>query len=190
MVRNPKINYFTFQGKPFQPSIIDKDEALNKRYLLKIEFPDNPAGVDWLVILKNPSKAGLTNVLESDMTINAVCSYFARQRQKVRQVTITNLFPLYLTDSTMLRDHKDVLVDNRNINIIKQEISMSAKIVLAWGASPRGCQKEFQQMKEVVFNILDKKLWYQMKRRTAKLNLNRPLHGQVWRKDCNLVLIK
>lgn len=185
-----KQNHFTFRGKDFQPTCIVKVAKINKRYKLTVTSTKVTSGTEWLVILKNPSKAGRTNKFESDMTVNTVCTHFFSHKKSVKKVTIVNLFPLYLTDASKLRDHRPKLLDKRNYHILETEIRNASNIVLAWGASPAGCQAEFKDKKEFVQNLLKGKTFYQMKRKGKELNRERPLHGQVWRKDCELVLIK
>ncbi len=181
---------YSFHGKNYYPVLgeLIQDLKNNKRFLLKLEFKNNNSndGIKWLVIMKNPSRAGLSNPMESDKTINTIAEYFSRKllELNVKELIIVNLFPIYLTDSSKLQDcSSSDLIDFKNIKVIKEQILLSDKIVFAWGTHPSGCKNEFEQMKRKVFKLAHNKKCYQMLKDGKEANVNRPLHGQVWGYD-------
>lgn len=180
---------YTFIGKNFGPVVNKtvKNEKENKRYKLEISQnrEEDFKGERCLVILKNPSKAGLICECESDKTVNTVCQYLYDRTDIINAntVVVMNLFPVYQTDSKKLHDLKrESLVDTENKNYLKEEIKKADKIIVAWGAHPVKCKPLFDEMKAFVSPLIKDKLCFQMKHPSPnrKPNPNRPLHGQVW----------
>lgn len=179
---------YTFIGKSFSPieNGIIKNEDENKRYKLEISLNRHKdfKGERCLVILKNPSKAGLTDINESDKTVNTVCQYLFVRTDVINAntVIIMNLFPVYETDSKKLHDDfiREYLVDNENKNYLKEEIEKADKIIVAWGTHPAKCLDPFDEMKRFVIPLLQNKTCYQMKHPKFQINPNKPMHGQVW----------
>lgn len=181
---------YTFDKNEFYPI---KNECIfdlknNKRYKLTIELKPlekNKKSGDktYLIILKNPSKAGAKNISISDKTVSTVARYFHKNELDYNKIIIMNLFPVYGTDSTklyLLDENK--LYDNNNINYIKTEIKLASKIVLAWGSHPVKCKDIFEKMKnEISESLKNKKNIFVMKRNG--ITHKNPLHGQVWGYD-------
>lgn len=185
-------NPYSFKNKTFAPtenSVIDKNEK--KRYVLEIKLKKEVRNRNkrYLVILKNPSKAGFTDKMESDKTVNQVCSYLFGNKTKPKNigvVVIANLFPFYETDSKKLKNIKEKLVDETNIKCLNEQIEIADKIIFAWGNDAVGCKEETLKMKLVVFRKAgDYKLrnCLIMTVKGKDLNYKNPLHGQVWGYD-------
>lgn len=181
-----KPNY-TFEDKVFSPikDAIIKNELEHKRCKLEINLnrDNNDKGERCLVILKNPSRAGLTDINESDKTVNTVCQYLYDKTDVInaKTVVIMNLFPVYGTDSKELHTlESKCLLDNTNKKYLDEEIKKADKIIVAWGTHPLKCKIPFEEMRNFVLELLKNKKCYQMKHPIFKLNPKRPLHGQVW----------
>lgn len=187
-----KIPEYKFPRDKFFPiknrTIIDK--KAKKRYVLEIRIKTIRKGNDrWLVILKNPSRAGEKNIEYSDKTVNNVCEYFNKRMKKVSTVVIMNLFPVYETYSQRLKDLRKGLIDKKNKKLLKNEINKANGIVFAWGSHPPYCKQEFDEMKEYIFSLLKgKDNVYEMTKNGKKLK--NPLHGQVWGHKINIYKLK
>jgi len=171
--------------------IIDKER--HKRYKLEVVFNGKRGNESWLVILKNPSRAGENDINESDKTINTVGRYFFKNKTEVQRLVIVNLFPVYQTYPKELQKREIDLLDTINKKIIKEEIENAHGIVIAWGTHPSGCKNAFNAMKQFVHPLLINKSCYQMgklKENDFKINKERPLHGQVWGYDKTNYILK
>lgn len=157
-----------------------KCEKERKRYKLEIDLKGIRGKERWLIIMKNPSKAGKLGVEFSDCTISRVCEYFYQLKSEVKTIVVVNLFPIYETDSSKLKERKEDLVDTTNKNILIKEISKADHIVFAWGTHPAYCHAEFEEMKNFVKPLCISKSCYQMKHPKKEVNKEHPLHGQVW----------
>lgn len=172
---------YYFKEEKFFPKSINKNTETRKRYLLTLDIKGEKKGNEtYLVILKNPSRAGEEVISISDCTINRVGEYFYQNLRHVKEVIIMNLFPVYETNSEKLLDRKNELIDQMNKYLLKEKISKANHIVLAWGGHPDNCYYEFEEMKKFVLSLLKDKKVYQMKHPKWGLNLKKPLHGQVW----------
>lgn len=174
---------FRYNEKRFLPieSSLDIDKNNRKRYAIEIEFKGKRDGEEkWLVILKNPSRAGEQDISESDCTVNRVCEYFYQNKLDVSKVIIMNLFPVYETYSSKLIERVGDLVDETNKKKLLNTINSVDDIVLAWGSHPSCCFKLFEEMKLFVKNALVNKNVYQMAHPRWGLSKEKPLHGQVW----------
>lgn len=182
----PKVKFFPFENDV----IIDRKN--NKRYVLPVEIKaSSKSNETWLIILKNPSKAGKVDINESDCTINRVCNYFYINKKEVKRLIIMNLFPVFLTDADKLQNLPiDYKIDEENKRWLKNFISKVDNIVLAWGSHPANCFQEFEEMKKFVNENLNGKNIYQLEHPKRELNYERPLHGQVWGYDYKLQKIK
>ncbi|PNQ72846.1 hypothetical protein C1T31_10095 [Hanstruepera neustonica] len=165
---------------PIKSSLI-LDKNVKKRYAIEIELKGKRQGKErWLVILKNPSRAGENDISESDCTVNRVCEYFFINKPEVSSVIIMNLFPVYQTYSEKLIERSEDLIDAKNKSLLIQNINAAENIVLAWGGHPWKCKTYFDEMETFIFENISNKNLYQMKHPRWGLNLEKPLHGQVW----------
>jgi hypothetical protein len=173
---------YKFKEERFFPVLdgIIKSETENKRYKLEIDLKGDRGKEKWLIIMKNPSRAGEDGIEFSDCTVNRVCEYFYQMKNQVKTIVVANLFPVYETDSKKLKDRKIDLIDNENKNILIKEIGNADHIVFAWGTHPPYCYEEFEEMKSFVKPLCISKSCFQMKHPSKKVNIERPLHGQVW----------
>ena len=151
-----------------------------KRYWLKLKIQDTKTE-EITVILKNPSRA---DNIHSDKTVYNVSSYIYRNRDTIKElnaigsITILNLMPHYLTDSGKLIEFKDSLIDQENIRTLKNVCKNNQKVIIAWGNHPKGLYDEYEQLKEIVMQILvdsDNEIFF-VDRMTKAGN---PKHGQV-----------
>lgn len=158
---------------------IDDDSNKNIRYLLTIPI-DNTEDKSVLVILKNPSMATKE---ESDYTINKVLKFCHQNQYKI--VRIMNLFPYYSTDPKGVKkfiENKSIYNDciEKNLKILKENISISDDIIVAWGTDTINCKKEYNRIIELVENeIKDKNIYYVGRISTCGY----PLHAQRWEDD-------
>lgn len=153
----------------------------SKRYWLKLIIDDSKAeGIT--IILKNPSRA---DKIHSDKTVYNVSSYIYRNRKNYKElstigtITILNLMPHYMTDSSKLHNLRDHLPDPENIKTLKTVCAANKKVIIAWGNHPKGLYNEYQELKSTVMQILFKahnEVFF-VDRMTKAGN---PKHGQVW----------
>lgn len=168
-----------------RPINIDFDKENKKRWSLKLTI-DEKAKETLIVILRNPSKAGLNCPEESDVTVNRVTMYIYKNREKydflkyVGTVIILNLIPLYETDSSLLKNILGYnILDKKNFGIIDNLTQKHNKVIIAWGKHPKGLLKEYRELINNVFDILKKN-----NNSTYCIgNGYYPLHGQVWGYD-------
>lgn len=173
---------YKFKEDRFFPTSngILKNEKLQKRYKLEIDLKGDRGKERWLIIMKNPSRAGEEGIEFSDCTVNRVCEYFYQMKNEVKTIVIANLFPVYETYSSKLKNRKDDLIDSRNKKVLINEISKADHIVFAWGIHPIDCYEKFEEMKSFVKPLCITKSCFQMKPPNKEVNNDRPLHGQVW----------
>jgi hypothetical protein len=153
----------------------------SKRYWLELTIDDTKQE-RITVILKNPSRADQTF---SDKTVYNVSNYIHRNRENYKElknigaITILNLIPNYLTDSSKLIAYKDTLLDKENILTLKKVCNKNQKVIIAWGNHPKGLYDEYEQLKKSVMQILSdysNEVFF-VDRLTKAGN---PKHGQVW----------
>lgn len=183
-MKKPSYNYPDFVSK------IELKSENGKRYWLNLEIDKNK--IDRIiVILKNPSKA---DKLISDKTIFNVSNYIYKNREKylelknVGQITILNLMPNYLTDSSGLQEFKETIIDQENINTLNDFCGKNKNVIIAWGNHPNGLYKEYEKLKAETIKILTKhknQVFYVDKLTNAK----NPKHGQVWGYENELIKI-
>lgn len=166
------------------PDFVSKVElnAVNgKRYWLTLQISENKTdGIS--IILKNPSRA---NKFISDKTVFNVSNYIQRNRNKysefknVREITILNLMPFYMTESSGLKEFKEVIIDQKNIQTLNKYCRKNRNIIIAWGNHPKGLYDEYEILKSETKNILikNKNNVYYIDRFTKDGN---PKHGQIW----------
>lgn len=173
---------YRFKNDKFFPTLtgIIKDEKERKRYKLEIDLKGDRGDERWLIIMKNPSRATEDGIEFSDCTVNRVCEYFYQMKSEAKTIVVANLFPVYETDSSKLKERKEDLVDITNKNILNEEIRQADYIVFAWGTHPAHCYEEFEEMKSFVKSFSISKSCFQMKHPKKEVNKDRPLHGQVW----------
>lgn len=174
-----KEKYRVYKYKDFvnkDKTIIDEDMDNNLRYVLTTQI-DNKEDKSALVILKNPSMA---NKEESDYTVNKVLKFC--YENKYKKVHIMNLFPYYSTDPKGVKKFiEDKTIYNismeKNINKLKEYISYSDDIIVAWGTNTIGCKNEYNKaIKSVEDKIKDKNVYY-----VGSINDDGyPLHAQRW----------
>lgn len=160
---------------------VDLKSENGKRYWLNLEIDKNKSdGIT--VILKNPSRADKTI---SDKTVFNVSNYIYRNREKyselknVRIITILNLMPNYLTDSSGLKEFKETIIDQENIRTLNEYCGKSKNVIIAWGNHPSGLYYEYEKLKEETKKILtlnNNQVFYVDK----MTNAGNPKHGQVW----------
>lgn len=153
-----------------------------KRYWLNLKIDENKTdGIT--IILKNPSRAD-ENV--SDKTVYNVSSYIYKNREKysefknIGEITILNLMPNYMTESSGLKEFKKSIIDKENIRTIKQFCGMNKNVIIAWGNHPSGLYNEYEELKRETKKILTEnqnRVFYVDKMTKA----GNPKHGQVWR---------
>ncbi|MCF8714523.1 DUF1643 domain-containing protein [Joostella atrarenae] len=160
---------------------VDLKSENGKRYWLDLEIDKNKSdGIT--VILKNPSRADETI---SDKTVFNVSNYIYRNREKysvlenVGNITILNLMPNYLTDSSGLKEFKETIIDQENIRTLNEYCGKNKNVIIAWGNHPSGLYYEYEKLKEETKKILTKnnnQVFYVDK----MTNAGNPKHGQVW----------
>lgn len=160
---------------------VDLKSENGKRYWLDLEIDKNKSeGIT--VILKNPSRADKTI---SDKTVFNVSNYIYRNREKyavlenIGNITILNLMPNYLTDSSGLKEFKETIIDQENIRALNEFCGKNKTVIIAWGNHPSGLYHEYERLKTETKKILtdnQNKVFY-VKRLT---NAGNPTHGQVW----------
>lgn len=165
-----------------RPIDINFDKENKKRWSLKLTI-DEMANETLIVILKNPSKAGLNCSEESDVTVNRVTMYIYNNREKydflkkIGTVIILNLIPLYETNSSLLKDKLGSnILDEKNFELIDNLTQKHNKVIVAWGGHPKGLLKEYKSLINNVSNILKKN-------NNSTYCVGHgfyPMHGQVW----------
>lgn len=186
---NPPIPY-PYQGSllrkaklklPFPSFVLTRDIQVIEdpvyRYSLSIPFYSNSTKT-MLVILKNPSVAGVT---VSDPTANQVCR-FAHNTQ-FGKVVLVNLFAYRTTDSSELKKvaaARDIqhVIGLSNDDYIKAAVKMADRVIVAWGTPPNGFEKHYDDRIKSVKNLLGPNRFYVNKLWRKKY----PLHAQVWPK--------
>lgn len=114
---------------------------INLRYKLVIPLKDREEGINVTVILMNPSKA---DDCVSDNSVNKIIEFFYDYTEginKVKQITILNVMPVYgsspkqvaiklkeLYSNDLLQD-----IQTQNLKKFKSVLIKSSKVVLAWG---------------------------------------------------------
>ena len=174
-MRKPTYKYPDFVSK------IELKSEDRKRYWLKLRIDKNKTdGIT--VILKNPSRA---DKLVSDKTVFNVSNYIHRNREKyaefnnIGEITILNLMPNYMTESSGLKEFKETIIDQENIRTLNEFCSKNKNVIIAWGNHPSGLYNEYEELKNETKKILAKnenKVFY-VDRMTIAGN---PKHGQVW----------
>ena len=128
----------------------------HKRYQLNLEL-DNAHSKGVVVILKNPSRA---NTTVSDKTVYNVSNYIYKNTTKhkalerVGHISIVNLMPHYLTDSSLLQTKKGALMDCKNFETINTLCRQMTTVIIAWGNAPKGLDQTYQRMTSKVQTIL------------------------------------
>jgi len=152
-----------------------------KRYWLQMDIGQEKTG-GIVVILKNPSRA---NQIVSDKTVYNVASYIYQNRERfdafknIGTITILNLIPNYMTDSTQLQGVRNSLIDPENLRILDQFCASNKQVIIAWGNHPKGLFKEYEVLIQRVMKILEdnKNLVYYVDKTSLA---GQPKHGQVW----------
>ncbi|CEN26830.1 DUF1643 domain-containing protein [Paraclostridium sordellii] len=129
----------------------DKSQLSNTINLSKREILELPLKCTGshcaTIILMNPSKADCT---QSDGTVNKIIEFFYNhQSYNISTLHITNLFPIYNTQSNTL--YQDILnikynksslylksILTSNFQTIVNSANNSKMLVLAWGDCPKG----------------------------------------------------
>lgn len=158
-----------------------RSEKENKRLWLKLTIDKNRDD-SIVVILKNPSRA--TKDI-SDKTVSNVTKYIYKNKdnyeslKNIGTIIILNLIPFYETYSHELKNVKIDIVDIENLKTIREITSKHKNVVIAWGDPPRGLQKQYENLKHSVMDILkeNKTNLYHVDKLSKKGN---PKHGQVW----------
>lgn len=174
-MKKPTYKYPDFVSK------VELNGGNGKRYWLNLEIDKNKSdGIT--VILKNPSRADKTI---SDKTVYNVSNYIYRNREKydvlknVGEITILNLMPNYLTESSGLKEFRETIIDDENIQTIKNRCAKNQNVIIAWGNHPSGLYYEYEELKNLTKKILSEnknQVFYVDKMSIA----GNPKHGQVW----------
>ncbi|MFD0588624.1 DUF1643 domain-containing protein [Paenibacillus sp. GCM10027627] len=164
------------------------------RYSLTIFFKRKVAGPTAVVIMKNPSKAGIideTNKkLLSDDTIYHVCDYIFKRQEKFSKLIILNLFPIYGSTFKNI-DFKNNIKqltgksgeysrNDKEIETIVDSLTNTDKIILAWGGYPslgvkKSSKNEEQKLEEQVKEQV-KELYAQRIKKVLKIIDGRPTY--------------
>lgn len=166
------------------PDFVSKVELKSengKRYWLNLKIDENKKdGIT--VILKNPSRA---DKIVSDKTVFNVSNYIHRNRENypefknVGEITILNLMPNYMTESSGLKEFKETIIDRENIRTINEFCGKNRNVIIAWGNHPSGLFKEYEKLKNETKKILTEnqnQVFY-----VDKLSkYGNPKHGQIW----------
>lgn len=172
----------TYKHPDFVLETADKRiENENKRMWLSLLIDKN-AKENLLVILKNPSRA--TKDI-SDKTVFNVTNYIYKNREKylpfmnVGTIIILNLIPFYQTYSELLATSNLSIIDNENLQTIKDLTTKHKTVIIAWGDPPKGLFNEYEELKKSIVEILkfNKNNVYYVDRLSKSGN---PKHGQVW----------
>ena len=166
------------------PNFVSKVELKSengKRYWLNLKIDENKTdGIT--VILKNPSRA---DKIVSDKTVFNVSNYIHRNREKypefinVGEITILNLMPNYMMESSGLKEFKETIIDRENIRIINEFCGKNKNVIIAWGNHPSGLFNEYEKLKNETKKILTEnqnQVFYVDK----MSKYGNPKHGQVW----------
>ena len=167
----------------YQDFIINKDyeRTEQKRYWLELTI-NKDITENIIVIMKNPSRATLD---VSDKTVFNVCNYIflkkndRKELKNIGKIIILNLIPFYETYSKELIAIKDKIIDTENLEIVKKFTSTDCRVIIAWGNHPDKLYKEYEILKQKVFQILkenDNKVFYVDKLSAA----GNPKHAQIW----------
>lgn len=157
-------SYIDTDGIITDPAIISNT---NYRNSLEIPFKNRKLGPTAVVIMKNPSKAGLidsdTQKVLSDDTIYKVCDYLYKHKLKFKRVIVLNLFPIYgSTFKNIVFDNPNQLTGESlnsayNNKILEGTVeslqSEDDRIILAWGGYPDLKKKKKALTAEVKQNV-------------------------------------
>ncbi|QYK62567.1 DUF1643 domain-containing protein [Paenibacillus sp. S25] len=157
------------------------------RYSLTIPFIGRDGGPTAVVIMKNPSRAGLfketIEKMLSDDTVYNVCDYVYKRDEKFSKLIILNLFPVYGPTPKNIKIESLKSAEQKNEEVIRgiiDSLTEQDKIILGWGGYPDGYWKREvyrEQIKKVLEIIQDKPTY----RVGEELNEGKfPQHGKVW----------
>ncbi len=163
--------------------IVDKkyNRTDKKRFWLELTL-NKECTENIIVIMKNPSRATLE---VSDKTVFNVCNYIFKNKndseelKNVGKIIILNLIPFYETYSKELIAVKEGIIDPENFEVIKNYTSKDSRVIIAWGNHPSKLFKEYETLKQEVFQILknnNNEVYYVDKLSTA----GNPKHAQIW----------
>lgn len=171
------------------------------RYSITIPFKNRKKERVAIIIMKNPSKAGIydhqTQNKISDETIYNVCDYIYKHKYKFSKVIILNLFPIYGSTfkNIAIKDQNEYLGHNlntiRNDEIITEVLTSinDYTLILAWGGYPDmgkkstrkqnyNTRKLYRQRINQILNIIGDRPTYKV---GSQLTNNIfPSHGKVW----------
>lgn len=166
-----------------QDFIVNKkyDRTDKKRFWLELTLNDD-CTENIIIIMKNPSRATLE---VSDKTVFNVCNYIFLNKndraelKNIGKIIILNLIPFYETYSKELITLKDKIIDTANLKVIKKFTSNNSRVIIAWGNHPSKLYKEYEILKQEVFQILkgNNNEVYYVDKLSATGN---PKHAQVW----------
>jgi len=94
--------------------------------------------------------------------------------------------PNYETYSDQLKSLKSNIIDQENLKTINEFCKAHKKVIIAWGNHPSGLFNEYEILKSLTMNILDKnqnEVYYVDKMSKAE----NPKHGQDWGYENELV---
>lgn len=137
---------------------VDKIEGNDTyRYLLSVSLTDGDEQKTALVIMQNPSKATKS---VSDQTVNTVLKILHQFRYS--KVHITNLIPLYGTDSGTISDlaENNLEIYKENDCIISKLSHEVSKVFVAWGGKNKFSSEFYNRRIEAIQRILQKNIAY------------------------------
>lgn len=166
-----------------QDFIINKEyeRTESKRYWLELTI-NKECSENIIVIMKNPSRATLE---VSDKTVFNVCNYIFLNKNdraelnNIGKIVILNLIPFYETYSKELIALKDEIIDYANLEVIRKYTSKDSRVIIAWGNHPDKLYKEYEILKQEVFQIFKENnndVYYVDKLSAA----GNPKHAQIW----------
>ncbi|MFY0520994.1 DUF1643 domain-containing protein [Lysinibacillus sp. UGB7] len=163
------------------------DSIGNYRYLLSFESRNRNKGEEVVIVLMNPSKAGIYNGVEKvDPTVGKVLCWC--ERQNYHTVHILNLFPyrdpnpLQLTTlgfTTLIGNQARC---NTRITDTCNNSSIS-KVIVAWGDCDGILPNLVQRRTNWLWGILDINKVYHVGDKTENGN---PRHGRMWNRNPQL----
>lgn len=114
-----------------------------------------------------------------------VCNYIFKNKnnrvelKNIGKIIILNLIPFYETYSKELNALKSEIIDYANLEVIRKYTSKDSRVIIAWGNHPDKLFKEYEILKQKVFQILidnNNEVYYVDKLSAA----GNPKHAQIW----------
>lgn len=135
------------------------------RYSINIPFKNREEKRVAIVIMKNPSKAGIYDkklkTRLSDDTVYNVCDYIYKHELRFSEVIILNLFPIYgptfknITVESQDEYLGEKLLIDENDKVLLQILNSykNSVLILAWGGYPNLDKKTTKEQKQKIRNL-------------------------------------